>query len=128
MAARKITYVKLLEKMKLNDGTLLEKGTSVRLNYREGPFFNVELYDSHNVKRIFWISEDKAKVSVTRTEKWTPKMAREYQMDLAETWFDTNSEVEKIQVKEKKTTIDKKEKTKTKKSDVKKTSHMRKSR
>lgn len=92
MATTKITYIKLLEKVKLNDGTTLDKGTSVRFNYKEGPFFNVELHDSHNVKRIFWITEDKGKVSATRTEKWTPKMMAEHQRDIAETWLESPSD------------------------------------
>lgn len=95
MASRKITYIKLLEKVKLNDGTVLEKGTSVRFNYKEGPFLNVELHDSHNVKRIFWITEDKGKVSATRTENWTPKMMAENQRDIAETWLEGNGEKKK---------------------------------
>ena len=95
MASRKITYIKLLEKVKLNDGTVIEKGTSVRFNYKEGPFFNVELHDSHNVKRIFWITEDKGKVSATRTESWTPKMMAEHQRDIAETWLEGNGEKKK---------------------------------
>jgi hypothetical protein len=105
MASRKITYIRLLEKIKLKDGTVLEKGTSVRFNYKEGPFLNVELHDSHNVKRIFWITEDKGKVSATRTESWTSKMMSEYQKDLAETWLDGNGEKKKDRpegVKEKK--------------------------
>lgn len=109
MASRKITYIKLLEKVKLNDGTVLEKGTSVRFNHKEGPFLNVELHDSHNVKRIFWITEDKGKVSATRTESWTPKMMSEYQKDLAETWLDGNGDKkenkpEVVKKKTKKTT------------------------
>jgi len=109
MASIKITYIKLLEKIKLNDGTVLEKGTSVRFNYKEGPFLNVELHDSHNVKRIFWITEDKGKVSATRTENWTSKMTSEHQRDLAETWLEGNGgkkkgRTEGVKEKAKKTT------------------------
>lgn len=96
MASRKITYIKLLERVKLNDGTVLEKGTSVRFNHKEGPFLSVELHDSHNVKRIFWITEDKGKVSATRTESWTSKMMSEYQKDIAETWLEDNGEKKKV--------------------------------
>lgn len=91
MPERKITYLKLQEKIKLEDGTTYEKGTSVRLNYKEGPFFNVEVHDSHNIKRIFWITEEKGKTSATRTEKWTKKLAEEHHKDLAETWFELNT-------------------------------------
>ena len=109
MASRKITYIKLIEKVKFNDGTVLEKGTSVRFNYKEGPFFNVELHDSHNVKRIFWITEDKGKVSATRTENWTPKMISEHQKDIAETWLEGSfskgrEKKENVKVPTKKTT------------------------
>ena len=111
MAPRKITYIKLLEKIKLNDGTVLDKGTSVRYNYKEGPFMNVEFFDSHNVKRIFWITEEKGKISATRTEKWTSKMASEHHRDIAETWFeqtpndkqDPNLDLKKIVAKKSKT-------------------------
>lgn len=108
MASRKITYIKLLEKIKLNDGTILEKGTSVRFNYKEGPFLNVEYHDSHNVKRMFWITEEKGKVSITRTEKWTPKMIEDHQRDIAESWFDS--------VDKKKDSTDKKESIKIKRT------------
>lgn len=91
MPERKITYLKLQEKIKLEDGTTFEKGTSVRFNYKEGPFFNVEAHDTHNVKRIFWITEEKGKQSATRTEKWTTKMAEEHHKDLAETWFEPSA-------------------------------------
>lgn len=90
MAIKKITYIKLLEKVKLNDGTVLDKGTSVRYNCKEGPFLGVEYHDAHNVKRMFWITEEKGKISTTRTEKWTPKMIEEQQRDIAETWFESN--------------------------------------
>lgn len=97
MASRKITYIKLLDRIRLNDGTVLDKGTSVRFNYKEGPFMNVEIHDSHNTKRIFWITEDKGKVSATRTEKCTPKALTEHQRDLAETWLDQISQNKKTQ-------------------------------
>lgn len=104
MALRKITYIKLLEKVTLQDGTIIDKGTSVRFNYKEGPFFNVELHDTHNVKRIFWITEEKGKVSTTRSENWTPKMAIEHQKDIAESWFDQeNTKTAKDTEKKKKT-------------------------
>lgn len=51
MAKNKITYMKLLENIKLNDGTFIEKGTSIKMNYKEGPFLNVEFNEGENVKK-----------------------------------------------------------------------------
>lgn len=96
MPAKKVTHIKLLEKIKLNDGTVLDKGTSVRFNHKEGPFFNVEFYDSHNVKRIFWITEDQGKISATRTERWSSKKTEEHQMDISETWFEQDQKADSV--------------------------------
>lgn len=95
MPPKKITFYKLMEKVQLQDGTVFEKGTSVRYNYKEGPFFNVEAQDSHKSKKIFWVTEDKVKPTTTRTEKWTTKMVEEHQKDIMETWFESSAEKSK---------------------------------
>lgn len=112
MALKKITYIKLLEKIKLNDGTTFEKGTSLRYLYKEGPFLSVEFHDSHNVKRMFWITEDKGKISATRSEKWTPKMIADHQMDIGETWIEQSNKTKKQDDQAKVVPVKKKKKTK----------------
>lgn len=80
--------MKLLVNIKLNDGTTIEKGTSVRMNYKEGPFFNVELNEGDNVKKIFWITDEQAKTSIVRNQVWTKKKLEDHIVDLKETWFE----------------------------------------
>jgi len=94
MANSKITYMKLIENIKLNDGTIIDKGTSVRMNYKEGPFYNVELSENNNVKKIFWITEDQGKTSIVKNHKWNKKTLDEHIKDLKETWFDVSSKTE----------------------------------
>jgi hypothetical protein len=91
MAKNKITYMKLLENIKLNDGTVVDKGTSVRMNYKEGPFLNVEMNEGQNVKKIFWITEEQAKTSIIRNHIWTKKNFEEHVKDLKETWFEKDN-------------------------------------
>lgn len=88
MAKNKVTYLKLLVNIKLNDGTTIDKGTSVKMNYKEGPFLNVELLENKNIKKIFWITEDQAKFSTARNQNWNKKMLEEHIKDIEETWFD----------------------------------------
>lgn len=102
MAINKITYIKLTNNIKLNDGSIVEKGTSVRMNYKEGPFYNVEINESSNIKKIFWITEDQGKISVTRNQKWNKKKMDEHSKDLNETWFDVVNRNEKELVVSKK--------------------------
>ena len=86
--------MKLIENIKLNDGTIIDKGTSVRMNYKEGPFYNVELSENNNVKKIFWITEDQGKTSIVKNHKWNKKTLDEHIKDLKETWFDVSSKTE----------------------------------
>lgn len=88
MAKSKITYLKLLQNIKLNDGTVIDKGTSIKMNFQEGPFYNVELLENKNVKKIFWITEDQARISVTRNQNWNKKMQEDHIRDIEETWLD----------------------------------------
>lgn len=83
--------MKLLQNIKLMDGTVIDKGSSVRMNYKEGPHLNVEISEGQNVKKIFWITEDQAKYSITRNQVWTKKNLDEYNKDLKELWFNTDS-------------------------------------
>lgn len=94
MAKNKITYMKLLENIKLNDGTLIEKGTSIKMNYKEGPFLNVEYSESENIKKIFWITDEQAKTSIVRNQVWTKKKLDEHIKDLNETWFEDPTKLE----------------------------------
>lgn len=97
MAKNKITYIKLTEKINLNDGSIIDKGTSVRLNYKEGPFYNVEICENSNVKKIFWITEQQGKISSTRNQTLTKKEFDEHLKDVQETWFKSdNTQNEKI--------------------------------
>jgi hypothetical protein len=97
MAKNKITYMKLLENIKLNDGTVVDKGTSIRMNYKEGPFLNVEINEGQNVKKIFWITEEQAKTSIVRNHIWTKKNFEEHIKDLKESWFEKdNNENKKV--------------------------------
>jgi len=91
MAKNKVTYMKLLENIKLNDGTVVDRGTSVRMNYKEGPFLNVEINEGQNVKKIFWITEEQAKTSIVRNQTWTKKNFEEHIKDLKETWFEKDN-------------------------------------
>jgi len=90
----KITYMKLIENIKLNDGTIIDKGTSVRMNYKEGPFYNVELNENNNIKKIFWITEDQGTITIVKNYIWTKKKLEEHIKDLKETWFDIPSKLE----------------------------------
>jgi hypothetical protein len=92
MAKNKITYMKLLENIKLNDGTTVDRGTSIRMNYKEGPFLNVEINEGQNVKKIFWITEGQAKTSIIKNQSWTKKNFEEHIKDLKETWFEKDSD------------------------------------
>ena len=98
MTNNKITYMKLIENIKLNDGTIIDKGTSVRMNYKEGPFYNVEISENNNIKKIFWITEDQGKTTVVRNYVWKKKQLEEHIKDLKETWFEdpTNQNDKKI--------------------------------
>lgn len=87
--------MKLLQNIKLMDGTVIDKGSSVRMNYKEGPHLNVEISEGQNVKKIFWITEDQAKHSITRNQVWTKKNLDEYNKDLKELWFETDSNNDK---------------------------------
>ncbi len=89
--------MKLLENIKLNDGTVVDKGTSIRMNYKEGPFLNVEINEGQNVKKIFWITEEQAKTSIVRNHIWTKKNFEEHIKDLKESWFEKdNNENKKV--------------------------------
>jgi len=90
----KITYMKLIENIKLNDGTIIDKGTSVKVNYKEGPFYNVELNENNNIKKIFWITEDQGKTTIVKNHVWTKKKLEEHIKDLKETWFNVPSKLE----------------------------------
>jgi hypothetical protein len=90
MAKNKITYMKLLENIKLMDGTVIDKGSSVRMNFKEGPHLNVEINEGQNVKKIFWITEDQAKNSITKNQVWTKKNFDDHNKDLKETWFESD--------------------------------------
>jgi hypothetical protein len=94
MSNNKITYMKLIENIKLNDGTIIDKGTSVRMNYKEGPFYNVELNENNNIKKIFWITEDQGTITIVKNYIWTKKKLEEHIKDLKETWFDVISKAE----------------------------------
>jgi hypothetical protein len=94
MSNNKITYMKLIENIKLNDGTIIDKGTSVRMNYKEGPFYNVELNENNNIKKIFWITEDQGTITIVKNYIWTKKKLEEHIKDLKETWFDVISKTE----------------------------------
>lgn len=97
MAKNKITYIKLIEKINLNDGSIIDKGTSVKLNFKEGPFYNVELCENNNVKKIFWITEQQGKISSTRNQTFTKKEFEEHLKDIQETWFkNDNNQADKI--------------------------------
>lgn len=83
--------MKLLENIKLNDGTFIEKGTSIKMNYKEGPFLNVEFNEGENVKKIFWITDEQAKTTIIKNQVWTKKKFEEHLNDIKETWFEPNS-------------------------------------
>ena len=86
--------MKLIENIKLNDGTIIDKGTSVIMNYKEGPFYNVELNENNNIKKIFWITEDQGTITIVKNYIWTKKKLEEHIKDLKETWFDVISKTE----------------------------------
>lgn len=86
--------MKLTEHIKLNDGTVLDKGTSVRMNYKEGPFFNVQISENNNVKKIFWITEEQGKISISKNISFNKKQIEEHIKDLKETWFEDPSKLE----------------------------------
>jgi len=96
MPKNKINYMKLTENIKLNDGTKIDKGTSVRMNYKEGPFYNVELNENNNVKKIFWITEGQGKISISRNITFNKKEIEEHLKDLKETWFENSDSNKKI--------------------------------
>ena len=91
MGKEKVTYIKLIETVKLHDGTVVDKGTLVRLNYKEGPFLSVETEENDNIKKIFWIDEEKGKNLINRSEKINKKKNEIHEKDIKETWFDVGN-------------------------------------
>lgn len=93
---KKIIYYKLKKKLKLDDGTIIDSNTPLRLNFQEGPFLNVESHESNNVKRMFWVTEDQVLKTKTRTEVWNKQTLENHEMDLKENWLDNSDDKVKI--------------------------------